>query len=153
MKNTKIILTHDVPNLGSSGDVVTVRAGYARNLLIPRKMAERWSPKAQRQIDQMLAARRRREIASAEDARAVRDAIEEGGNIEIFKRAGDNDLLFGSVSAREIAEAIHEQLHQTVDRRKIQIKQPLKAVGTYTVQVGLHEDVSVEVTIDVKPKK
>ncbi|MDO5746647.1 MAG: 50S ribosomal protein L9 [Actinomycetaceae bacterium] len=153
MKNTKIILTADVPQLGSSGDVVTVKAGYARNLLLPRKLAERWSPKAQRQIDQMLAARRRREIASAEDARAVRDAIEEGGNIEVFKRASDNGSLFGSVSTREIAEAIYEQLHQTVDRRKIQITQPLKAVGTYTVSVTLHEDVSVEVKVDVKPQK
>lgn len=153
MRTTKVILTRDVDNLGSSGDVVSVRLGYARNLLFPRKMAQPWSPKAQRQIDQMVAARRRREIASAEDARAIRDAIEEGGNIEVYKRAGDNGNLFGSVSAADIAKAVHDQLHQTVDRRKITIDEPMKTIGTYTVTVKLHDDVSVEITVDVKPEQ
>lgn len=153
MKNTKVILTSDVENLGSSGDVVTVAAGYARNLLIPRKVATRWSPKAQKQIDQMLAARRKREIASAEDARAVRDQIEEGANIEIFKRCSDQGALFGSVSSREIADAVKEQLHQTIDHRKVRIVQPLKTIGTYNVDISLHEDVNATVTIDVKPYK
>lgn len=152
MKNTKVILTQDVPRLGSSGDVVTVRAGYARHLLLPRKMAQKWTPNAQKQIDQMVAARRRRAIASVEDARAVRDAIVEAGNIEVFKRASDNGNLFGSVTTREIADAIKEQHHQKVDYRKIQVRQPLKSIGTYVVDVVLHDDVSVDVTVDVKPK-
>lgn len=153
MRNTKVILTRDVENLGQSGDVVEVRLGYARNLLFPRKMAQPWSAKAQKQIDQMVEARRRREIASAEDARSVRDAIEQGGNIEIYKLAGETGALFGSVSAADIAQAVKEQLHQTIDRRKVVITEPMKAVGTYAVNVKLHEDVDVEITVDVKPEK
>ncbi|MDO4613693.1 MAG: 50S ribosomal protein L9 [Actinomycetaceae bacterium] len=150
MKKTKVILTADVDNLGTSGDVVSVAAGYARNYLVPRRMAQPWTPKAQRQIDDMVRARRRREIANIEDARAVRDAIEGSNGVTVAKRASDDGRLFGSVSAAEIAAAVAEQLHQTVDRRKIVITQPLKSLGKHEVTCKLHEDVSVTLPVLVE---
>ena len=76
MATTKLILTHDVPNLGHAGEVVEVKAGYARNYLVPRGFAAKWTAGAQKQIDQIAAARRRHEIATIDDARAVRDALQ-----------------------------------------------------------------------------
>ena len=76
MATTKLILTHDVPNLGHAGEVVEVKAGYARNYLVPRGFAAKWTAGAQKQIDQIAAARRRHEIATIDDARVVRDALQ-----------------------------------------------------------------------------
>ncbi|MBD3689639.1 50S ribosomal protein L9 [Nanchangia anserum] len=150
MKKTKLILTCDVDNLGASGDVVSVAAGYARNYLLPRGMAQPWTRGAQRQIDQMVRARRSREIASIEDARAVRDAIEASTGVTISKRASDDGRLFGSVQASDIAAAVKDQLKQTVDRRKIVINQPLKALGRFEVVCKLHDDVSVTLPVLVE---
>lgn len=147
MKKTKLILTCDVENLGTSGDVVQVAAGYARNYLLPRRMAQPWTRGAQRQIDDMVRARRSREIANIEDARAVRDAIEGSNGVTIEKRAGADGRLFGSVQAADIAAAVKEQLHQAVDRRKIVISEPLKALGKFEVTCKLHEDVSVKLPV------
>ncbi|MDU0968045.1 MAG: 50S ribosomal protein L9 [Actinomycetaceae bacterium] len=150
MKKTKIILTRDVDNLGTSGDVVSVAAGYARNYLLPRGMAQPWTRNAQRQIDDMLRARRSREIATVEDARAVRDAIEGSNGVVVKQRASADGRLFGSVHPADIAAAVKDQLHQTVDRRKIVITQPLKALGKYEVTCKLHEDVSVTLPVLVE---
>lgn len=150
MKKTKLILTHEVENLGTSGDVVEVAAGYARNLLLPRGLAQPWTKSAQRQIDQMLRARRSREIANAEDARAVRDQLEQVDEVKITKRASADGRLFGSVQAADIAEAIKTQAGQTVDRRKINIGQPMKSLGAYEVAVKLHEDVTCKVRVLVE---
>lgn len=149
MARTKVILTRDVPNLGSSGDVVEVARGYARNLLLPRGMAQSWNKGAQKQIDDMIRARRRREIANVEDARAVRDSIAAARQIIVSKRAGDEGRLFGAVSAADIAEAVQEQLHQKVDRRKILIDSPIKKIGKHEVTINLHEDVKVNLTVRV----
>lgn len=149
MARTKVILTRDVPNLGSSGDVVEVARGYARNLLLPRGMAQPWNKGAQKQIDEMLRARRRREIANVEDARAVRNAIEDAGQVIVEKRAGDQGRLFGAVSAADIAQAVLDQLHQKVDRRKVIISEPIKKTGKFDVTIGLHQDVAAKLVVRV----
>lgn len=149
MANTKVILTRDVPNLGTSGDVVTVARGYARNYLLPRSMAQPWNKGAQKQIDDMVRARRRREIANVEDARAVRDQIEAAGQVIVQKRAGDGGRLFGAVSTSDIAQAVADQLKQKVDRRKIIIPEIIKKTGKFPVEVGLHADVSAKLMVRV----
>ena len=118
MATTKLILTHDVPNLGHAGEVVEVKAGYARNYLVPRGFAAKWTAGAQKQIDQIAAARRRHEIATIDDARAVRDALQ-GAVVEISGKVGNSGRLFGAVSAAAIADAVKEQLGQTIDRRRV----------------------------------
>ena len=105
MATTKLILTHDVPNLGHAGEVVEVKAGYARNYLVPRGFAAKWTAGAQKQIDQIAAARRRHEIATIDDARAVRDALQ-GAVVEISGKVGNSGRLFGAVSAAAIADAL-----------------------------------------------
>lgn len=145
---SKIILIHNVPNLGAAGDVVDVKPGYARNYLIPRKFAVRWTRGAQKQIDQMAEARRRREIASVEDAHAVRDQLA-GKTVLVSKQASANGRLFGSVSFAELADAIKEQYGQTVDYRRITSEKAIRSIGNHTVSINLHKDVDVQMKVTV----
>ena len=149
---TKLILTHDVDNLGSAGDVVTVKDGYARNYLVPRGLAARWTKGAQKQIDQMAAARRKREIASIDDARLVRDALQ-AAVVTVTGKVGANGRLFGAVSASDIAEAVKAELGQTIDRRRVIISAPIKTVGDHAVRVNLHQEVSANLKVRVVAAK
>ncbi|MDY5128419.1 50S ribosomal protein L9 [Actinotignum urinale] len=146
----KLILTHDVDRLGEAGDVVTVKDGYGRNYLLPRGYAQLWTKGAQKQIDQMAEARRKRAINDLEAAHALRDAISEA-NIQIKRSAGDNGRLFGAVKPRDIAHAATEQLGKTVDRRWVTLAKPIKSLGHYTATVKLHDDVLATMAIEVQP--
>ena len=149
MANTKkLILTQDVDSLGTAGDVVEVRAGYARNYLVPRGLATLWTKGAQKQIDQIAAARRRHEIATVDDARAVRDLLQ-AGSVTIKGKVGANNRLFGAVSTREIAQAVQEQLKQAIDYHKVVIAEPLKTVGAFAVTVNLHPEVKATLKVHV----
>lgn len=150
---TKLILLHEVPNLGSPGDVVDVKPGYARNYLVPRKLAEKWTPGAQKQIDAMAAARRKKEISTVEDAYLVRDKLQECEAIIIEKATATGGRLFGSVSPAEITEAVKEQLHQTIDRRTVMIPMTIKQTGEHRVSVKLHPEVEATFTVRVTGKK
>lgn len=144
----KLILTHEVPSLGKAGDVVEVKDGYARNYLIPRNLATPWTKGAQRQIDQMQAARRARQISSVEGAQAARDKIQ-SGPVTVTAHAGESGRLFGAVSTADIAAAIKDVHGVDVDRRKVHIDQPLKSVGEFVVTVRLHDDVVANVKLQV----
>lgn len=144
----KLILTQEVERLGSSGDVVEVRDGYGRNYLLPRGFAVPWTKGAQKQIDQMKAAAQARAIASIEDARTMRDSIEELPLVVRLK-AGENGRLFGAVTPADIAEALAER-NITVDRRRVAIPQPIKSVGDYQVTVRLHEDIVANIPLQVR---
>jgi large subunit ribosomal protein L9 len=146
----KLILTHEVTGLGAPGDVVEVKDGYARNYLLPRGLATAWSKGAQKQIDQIRKARKSREIASLDDARAVRDSLQ-SKPVVVTVKAGASGRLFGAVSTTDIAEAIAAAGGPSVDKRKIEIGQPIKAIGEYQVQVRLHEDVAAQVDVEVVP--
>lgn len=144
----KLILTHEVDRLGAPGDVVEVKDGYARNYLLPRGYATRWTKGAQKQIDQMSTARRRRDIATVEEAQTLRDKLEEA-TLTITVRTGNSGRLFGAVTAADIAQAAEQATGETVDRRKVMVSNPIKSIGTYRVEVRLHSDVSVMTTVDV----
>jgi large subunit ribosomal protein L9 len=146
----KLILTHEVTGLGAPGDVVEVKDGYARNYLLPRGLATAWSKGAQKQIDQIRKARKSREIASLDDARAVRDSLQSKA-VVVTAKAGASGRLFGAVTTTDIAEAITAAGGPSVDKRKIEIGQPIKAIGEYQVQVRLHEDVAAQVDVEVVP--
>ena len=148
----KLILTHEVTGLGSAGDIVTVKDGDARNYLVPRGLAMRWTKGGQKQVDDMQAARRKRAIASVEDARATRDSLE-GRAVQIQVRSGDNGRLFGAVTSSDIAEALVADGRPQVDRRGIEIGQPIKALGVHKVSVRLHEDVVASLEVNVVPAK
>ncbi|MDO5494735.1 MAG: 50S ribosomal protein L9 [bacterium] len=147
----KLILTAEVPGLGSSGDVVEVKDGYGHNYLLPRGFATRWTKGAEKQIEQMQSARQAREIASIEDARKIRDQIEEAP-VVVRVKSGDTGRLFGAVSGADIAEALEEKGIK-VDRRRVSIPNPIKMVGDYDVAIRVHEDILANAAIQVRPGK
>ncbi|KMY22765.1 large subunit ribosomal protein L9 [Actinobaculum suis] len=144
----KIILTHDVDRLGQAGDVVEVKPGYGRNYLIPQGYATPWTKGAQRQIDQMAEARRRRAITDLEQAHALRDALV-AEPLRIEKNAGESGRLFGAVSTRDIAEAATEKTGKPVDRRWIHLAKPIKSVGQHKARVKIADDVVADLEIEV----
>ena len=145
---TKLILTHDVSNLGAAGDVVEVKDGYARNYLVPRKLATPWTKGAQRQIDQMAEARRKRSIASLEDAQAARAWLTENV-VTVSAVAGENGRLFGGVTTADLAEAVKAAGGPTIDRRKVEVLRPIKSTGRHSATVRLHTDVVAPLEVNV----
>lgn len=147
---TKLILTHEVSGLGAPGDVIEVKDGYARNYLLPRGLATAWTKGAERQVEQIRQARRKREIATVEDARAVRDQLQ-AKPVVVSVNAGPSGRLFGAVTTAEIAEAVAAAGGPSLDKRKVEVDQPIKSLGTHTVQVRLHADVSATLEVEVVP--
>lgn len=144
----KIILTHEVTGLGAPGDVVEVKDGYARNYLIPRNLATPWSKGAEKDVSAIRRARKAREIATLDDAKAVRDSLQANA-VTVSAKAGESGRLFGAVTTAEIAAAIKAVGGPSVDKRKIEVAQAIKTTGDYTVQVRLHPEVSAAVTVKV----
>jgi len=144
----KLILTHEVTGLGEPGDVVDVKDGYARNFLVPRSLATNWSKGAEKEITSIRKARKAREIETLEGAKAVRDSLQSKPVI-VSAKAGASGRLFGAVTTAEIAEAVKATGGQSVDRRKIEIGQPIKAVGEFEVKLRLHAEVSATITVKV----
>ena len=146
----KVILTHEVNGLGVAGDVVDVKDGFANNFLVPRKLATPWSAGAEKSIEAMRKARRARELASIEDAQAARSALQ-SAPVVVSAKAGDSGRLFGAITTADIASAIGSRAK--VDKRRIQIAQPIKALGDYQVQVSLHDGVVANVDVQVVAAK
>ncbi|MEX0913922.1 MAG: 50S ribosomal protein L9 [Demequina sp.] len=146
----KVILTHEVSNLGIAGDVVDVKDGYARNYLVPRGLATQWSAGAERQIEALRQARRDKEIASVEEAQAAREVLQ-SAHVVVSAKAGQSGRLFGAITTAEIAAAIGDRAR--VDKRRIQIPQPIKALGDYTVEIALQEGVVAKVDVHVVADK
>jgi large subunit ribosomal protein L9 len=147
MAHTKVLLREDVDDLGARGEIVRVRAGYARNYLLPRKLAVEATTSNVKQIDQERAALLRKE----EKERATADAQSEklGTLVLEFKRkAGEQGALYGSVTSMDIAEALQERGYE-IDRHRIHLREPLKRLGDYTVPVRLHREVTVDLPVKV----
>lgn len=147
----KLILTHEVTGLGAPGDVVEVKDGYARNFLVPRRLATAWSKGAEKQIAGIRKARKSREIATLDDAKAVRDSLQ-SKPVVITARAGASGRLFGAVTTTEIAAAVSAAGGPSIDKRKVEIGQPIKSIGDFQVQVRLHTDISAQIDIRVVPE-
>ncbi|MDR2382019.1 MAG: 50S ribosomal protein L9 [Bifidobacteriaceae bacterium] len=144
----KIILTHSVANLGEPGDIVEVKGGYARNYLLPRKLATRWTKGAEKQIATMRRATKARELASVEDALAVADKLRQTA-VQVPVRAGAGGRLFGTVTTADIAAAVKTATGLDLDKRKIDLPERIKTTGDYTVQARLHDSVAAQVNIVV----
>jgi large subunit ribosomal protein L9 len=144
----KLILTHEVTGLGEPGDVVDVKDGYARNFLVPRSLATNWTKGAEKEITAIRKARKSREIATLDEAKAARDSLQ-SKPVVVTAKAGDSGRLFGAVTTAEIAAAVKATGGQSIDKRKIEIGQPIKAVGEYTVKLRMHSEVSATITVTV----
>ncbi|WP_435298866.1 50S ribosomal protein L9 [Timonella sp. A28] len=143
----KLILTHEVDGLGEAGDVVEVKDGYARNYLIPRRLAAPWTKGAEAQVEAIRKARKAREIANLDEAKALRDSIQ-AKPVTVAAATGKGGRLFGSVSTADIAAAV-EASGNKIDRRKVQITQAIKSTGTYNVSVRLHPEVVAKIKVQV----
>ncbi|MBO8187261.1 50S ribosomal protein L9 [Streptomyces spirodelae] len=144
----KIILTNEVSGLGAAGDVVEVKDGYARNYLVPRGFAIRWTKGGEKDVEQIRRARKIREIATIEQANEVKSQLE-GLRVGLKVRAGEQGRLFGSVTPADIADAIKASGGPDVDKRRIEVGSPIKSLGAHQVAVRLHADVSATVGVDV----
>ena len=143
----EIILREDIEKLGTRGQVVRVAAGYARNFLLPKRLAVAATEGNKKIVEQERQAHLRRETKLKGEAEDL-SKILSGVNITIAQKAGENEQLFGSVTTKDIVEALEKQ-NFTIDRRKIQLDEPIKQLGTFTVPVRLHRDVTAEVTVVV----
>ena len=146
---TEVILRQYVEHLGNRGEVVKVADGYARNFLLPRKLALRVTTEAKKQIERERAkaeAQENDERAAAQQLATALGTVD----ISIARRVGEHDTLYGSVTTGDIAEALSAR-QITVDRRKIVLAEPLKTIGEHPVTVKLHRDVTATVTVKVVP--
>ena len=144
----KLILTQEVSGLGAPGDVVEVAGGYGRNYLVPRGLAMRWSRGAEKQIESIKRARAAREIRSVEDAKVAAERLA-GLRVRLQTRAGSGGRLFGSISTADIAAAVKNAGGPDLDRRKIEVGNPIKTIGAHQVAVRLHPEVSATVEVEV----
>jgi large subunit ribosomal protein L9 len=144
----KLILTQEVTGLGAPGDVVEVAGGYGRNYLVPRGLAMRWTRSAEKQIELIKRARSAREIRGLGDARDTAGRLA-SLRVRLETRAGSGGRLFGSVSPADIAAAVKAAGGPELDRRRIEIKNPIKTVGAHQVMVRLHPEVAATLDVEI----
>ena len=143
----EVILKEHVEHLGQRGEIVKVADGYARNFLFPRKLALAVTDENKRQIERERAKAETREAEEVQIAQALATRLE-AVEIAIARRVGENEMLYGSVTAADIAEALAAR-ELGVDRRKIQLSEPLKTLGEHVVPVKLHREVTADVKVKV----
>jgi len=144
----EVILKEDVPKLGHRGDVIKVAEGYGRNYLLPRKLAIEATPANKAVIEQMKQAAVRRSAVEKADSEALAKQLD-GVSLAFQRKAGEKDHLFGSVTSSDIAEAL-EHKGFNIDRRKIQLNEPLKSIGEFEVPIRLHRDVTSKIKVTVE---
>ena len=146
----KIILTQEVSGLGSPGDVVDVKNGYARNFLFPRGFATPWSRGAEKQIESIKNARAARDLASLEDAQALAAKLT-STTLTVPVKSGAEGRLFGTVRAEDVAKAVQASGLGSIDKRRVELTQRIKTTGVYQAVVRLHEEVNANVEFEVVP--
>ena len=143
----EVILREDISNLGTRGQVVKVASGYARNFLIPKKLAVTATEFNKKIVEQERQGHLRKEAKLQGEAQDLAKLMT-GVSVTITQKAGENDQLFGSVTSKDVADALAVKGF-TIDRRKIQLDEPIKQLGEFKVPVKLHKDVTAEVTVVV----
>lgn len=147
MAHTQVLLREDIENLGARGEIVRVKAGYARNYLLPRNLAVEATANNMRQIEGERAALAKREAKERSTAELQADQFRKL-TLKFERKVGEAGILYGSVTSMDIAHELKEQGYE-VDRRKIVLREPIKRFGSYTVPVRLHREVTVDLPISV----
>jgi large subunit ribosomal protein L9 len=148
MTTSKLILTAEVTGLGSSGDTVEVKGGYARNYLLPRGLAIQATRGAEKQIESLRRARAAREVRSHDEAETVAGRLS-GLTVRVPARAGEGGRLFGRVTTADVAAAVTAAGGPELDRRRIELPSSIKTTGQHTVTVRVHPEVSTQLQIEV----
>ncbi|HMC22965.1 MAG TPA: 50S ribosomal protein L9 [Thermoanaerobaculia bacterium] len=145
----KVILIDEIRGLGTRGDVVNVKDGYARNYLFPKNLAREATPGNLKSVEQE---RKKWALLAVKEKEAAAKAAEvvKGTKVTVQKRVGENGQLFGSVTANEIADALNAKGLQ-VDKRRIELAHPIKSLGTHDVEVKLYRDVTAQIQVEVIP--
>ena len=143
----KVILIDEIRGLGTRGDIVSVKDGYARNFLIPKKLAREATPGNLKSVEQE---RKKWALLANQEKETAQKAAErvKGTKVRVEKRVGENGQLFGSVTANEIADALLAK-GIDVDKRRIELAHPIKSLGTHDVEVRLHRDVNAQIQVEV----
>ena len=146
----KLILTQEVSTLGAPGDVVEVKDGYGRNYLIPRGLAMRWTKGAEKQIESIKKARSVREVRDVSHADEIKQQLE-ALTVRVPAQAGGAGRLFGAVTISDIVAAVKSSGGPDIDKRRIEVANPIKTIGSHQVTVKVHDDVTATVTLEVVP--
>ncbi|MBA2451405.1 MAG: 50S ribosomal protein L9 [Chloroflexi bacterium] len=145
----KVILTQDIKGTGKAGEVKDVADGYARNFLIPRKLAVVATAGALKGVEQRQTAESKRVASEETVARALADRI--GAEpVVMTAKVGDQGRLYGSITSGDIAEALTRRLHEPIDKRRIELPDPIRQLGSFEVPIRLHRNVSATLTVDVR---
>jgi len=144
----KIILTHEVSNLGTPGDIVEVKDGYGRNFLLPKGYAIRWTKGAEKQVTVIKRARDAREIRDLGQANEVKDQLAQL-KVSLSARSGNGGRLFGSITPAEIVDAVKAAGGPALDRRRLELTGQIKTTGTHQIKVKLHPEVTATFPVNV----
>ncbi len=147
MASTNVLLREDIDDLGARGEIVKVKAGYARNYLLPRKLAVVANASNVKQIEQERAALLKREAKERGSAEAQAEQMRKLA-LNFVRKVGEHGILYGSVTSMDIAEALKEHGYE-IDRRRINLREAIKETGDFTVNVRLHREVNVEIPVTV----
>ncbi len=145
----EIILTQDVKSLGKKGEIVKVNDGYARNFILPKKLGMEATKQNLYELNMQKAAEEKRQKEILEEAKSFAKKLEEL-TVKVSIKAGEGGKTFGSVSTKEIAEAAKKQFNLDLDKKKLQLGDPIKNAGSYTVPVKLHPQVTAEMKVKVE---
>ena len=145
----KVILLQDVKSLGKKGEIVNVNDGYARNFILPKKLGVEANGK---NLNDLKLQKNNEAKVAQEHLDAAKKLAEElkAGKVVLTMKVGEGGRTFGSVSSKEIAEAVKEQMHLDIDKKKIQLKEQIKTLGTHIVSVKLHPEVTAELNVSVQ---
>ncbi|MDD2428725.1 MAG: 50S ribosomal protein L9 [Eubacteriales bacterium] len=146
----KVILLNDVPGTGKKNQIINVSDGYARNYLLPRKWAMEATAGAVKEVERRNEAERQKEEEQRREAQVIADSLK-GKTITVSAKAGDKGRLYGSVTVQEIAGALEKQHGIAVDKRKIELKEPIRSLGETQVSVWLFSGLKIEMTVDIVP--
>lgn len=147
----EIILLEDVKKVGKKGDLVNLSEGYARNFILPKKLGTVATNAAKNEIKLKAKADKKKIENELQEAKKLGEELKQKG-IELSVKSGDGGRLFGSVTSKEIAKAIGEQLNIKIDKKKIQLSDPIKTLGNHTLSIKLHPKVTGEITVKVVGK-
>lgn len=150
-KRVQVVLREDIRKLGSSGDLVEVAPGYARNYLLPRGLAVRTTPGVLKEVERRREAERQRQIQIKQDAESLKTALETIGLFTVKKPVGENDAIFGTVTPADVAEVVQEMTGREVDRRDISLPD-INKLGEYKVTIKLHPEVTGTLNLRVAPE-
>ena len=147
----KVILLEDVKALGKKGEIVNVNDGYARNFILPKKLGLEATGKNLNDLKLQKANEEKIAQEQLEAAKALAEKIA-AGKVTLQIKVGEGGRTFGSVSSKEVAHAVKEQMGYDIDKKKMKLDVPIKALGNYIIQIKLHKDVTAELTVKVVEK-